>query len=98
MTESLNLFTLLLFTMPGFFFLRGMGYKTDSDFIYLVYSMFWGILMMALLYNRIFPLEQLNPLLQDPYAGAIVFSIVAWLLGRLLKFLSLVRPRFPIEF
>ncbi len=78
---SLDLATLLLFTMPGFFFLRALGYKTSSDLTYFMYSMFWGIILMVFVYKFIFSIEKLSPLLENPYAGAVVLSTAAGLLG-----------------
>lgn len=92
---SLDLATLLLFTMPGFFFLRAMGYKTSSDLTYFMYSMFWGILLMVFVYRYLLSIEKLGQLIENPYAGAMIFSILAWLVGIGLRML---KPRFPIEF
>lgn len=97
MTEifSVDLANVLLFTMPGFFFLRAMGYKTESDLTYFMYSMFWGILFMVFVYKLILPLERIVPLIDNPYAGAIIFSLLAWAVGTGLR---MIKPRFPIEF
>ena len=92
---SLDLVNLLLFTMPGFFFLRWIGYKTESDLAYFMYSMFWGILLMGFVYKVILPMGKFDPLVENPYTGAIVFSLIAWLMGLLLHIL---KPKLPIEF
>lgn len=92
---SLDLATLLLFTMPGFFFLRAMGYKTSSDLTYFMYSMFWGIFLMVFVYKFLFSIEKLGPLVENPYAGAIIFSMVAGLVGLSLRSL---KPRFLSSF
>lgn len=86
---SLDLVNLLLFTMPGFFFLRAIGYKTNSDLTYFMYSMFWGVLLMAFVYNTIFTIDKIEPLVESPYSGAIIFSIIAWLIGKFLRTIKL---------
>lgn len=90
-----DLVNLLLFTMPGFFFLRALGYKTESDFAYFMYSMFWGVLLMVFAYNKFFSLEKMVPMIENPYAGAVIFSILAGCIGIAIRML---KPRFPIEF
>lgn len=81
---SIDLVTLLLFTMPGFFFVRAFSQKEKSDFEYLMLSMFWGILLIIFFY-KILPAEKFGPLLANPHAGAVVFSVVAMALGLFLK-------------
>jgi hypothetical protein len=98
MTGNIDLATILLFAIPGFFFLRGIGYQTDSDLAYFVYSMFWGILMMVFLYPWILPIEKLTPLLNEPYSGAIILSLIGVGAGGFLRLVWNIRPRFPIEF
>lgn len=77
---SIDLVNLLIFTMPGFFFVRAFSKKQKTDFEYLMLSMFWGILLLIVIYN-ILPTERFIPLFGNPYAGAIVFSILGYLLG-----------------
>lgn len=85
---SLDLITLLLFTMPGFFFLQATGYKTSSDLTYFMYSMFWGILLMVFVYKYLLSIEEVEKLVKDPYAGAIVFSLFAGFIGFCIRFLK----------
>ena len=92
---SLDLATLLLFTMPGFFFLRALGYKTSSDLTYFMYSMFWGILLMVFVYKLLFSIERLGPLIENPYAGAVIFSVVAGLVGLTIR---MCKPNFLSRF
>jgi hypothetical protein len=92
---SLDLATLLLFTMPGFFFLRAMGYKTSSDLTYFMYSMFWGILLMVFIYRYLLSIEKLAQLVENPYAGAVIFSMLAGLVGLGIRSL---KPRFLSNF
>ncbi len=84
-TFSLDLANLLLFTMPGFIFLRASGYESKSDLAYFMYSMFWGIVLMLFYYNKILSLDKIAPLLNDPYAGAVIFSVLAGVVGLLLR-------------
>lgn len=81
----IDLINLLIFTMPGFFFVRAFSKKVRTDFEYLMLSMFWGILIMILFYN-ILPGTRFIPLLDNPYAGALIFSILSYMLGFLIKF------------
>lgn len=92
---SLDLATLLLFTMPGFFFLRGMGYKSTSDLAYFMYSMFWGILLMVFVYRYLLSIERLAQLIENPYAGAVIFSMVAGMVG---VFIRSIKPKFLDHF
>jgi hypothetical protein len=66
--------------MPGFFFVRTFSKTRKSDFEYLMFSMFWGILLMVLFY-KILPVTKFTPLLNNPYAGAVIFSVLAYLLS-----------------
>jgi hypothetical protein len=77
-------FNLLILIMPGFFFLKFFGIKKRSNFEYTILSLFWGILLMVF-YYYVFPTERLVSLVQNPYAGAVVFSISAVLLAFLIR-------------
>jgi hypothetical protein len=92
---SPDLVHFFLITMPGFFFLLGFGYKAKSDFAFFMLSVFWGIILMGVVYNLIFSAERMVPLLNNIYAGSLTFSVVAYFAGLGIKAL---RPRFPIEF
>lgn len=80
-----DLFNLLIFTMPGFFFVRAFSNKQRSDFEYLMFSMFWGILLLVFFYH-ILPIEKFTPILQNPYSGAIALSMCGYVLGWAIKF------------
>ncbi len=87
---SLDLINLLLFTMPGFFFLRAFGYDSKSDFAYFMYSMFWGFLLVVLFYG-IWPIDKLLPLLpllENPYVGALTFSTIFYVFGMFLRYVK----------
>lgn len=86
---SIDLATLLIFTMPGFFFVWAHGKKKNSDFEYFMFSMFWGVVLYWIFY-RWFPVGNYIHTLQNPLAGAIAFSFCALVLGSLLK--KLTRP------
>lgn len=77
---SIDLVTLLLFAMPGFFLILGFGVKQESDFKYLMLSMFWGILIVVV-FSKIFPNQKFDSLLGNPYAGAVIFSASAYFVG-----------------
>ena len=79
----IDLVHILVFMMPGFFFVRAFSIKEKSGFEYSMLSMFWGIVLIALFYE-IFPIDGFLPLLENPYAGAVSFSILAWVLGHIL--------------
>lgn len=92
---TIDLANILLFTMPGFFFLRALGYKSNSDLAYFVYSMFWGILLMIFMYKLVLPINRLSELVDNPYAGAVILSILAMMIGFGLR---LLRPKFLNKF
>jgi hypothetical protein len=88
-TLSLDLVTLLVFTMPGFFFVWAHGRRKATDYEYFMFSMFWGIILYWIFYRWI-PLGVYIPILKDPLAGAIAFSFLALILGGLVS--KLTRP------
>lgn len=80
-TES---FHLLIFTIPGFFLVwsyKDFGKSNKiSDFEYLMFSLFWGLFMVAI-FSSLVKKETIFPLLQNPYAGAITFSLLGIIIG-----------------
>ncbi|MCX6702191.1 MAG: hypothetical protein NTX96_03300 [Candidatus Zambryskibacteria bacterium] len=86
----LDLFNLLLFTMPGFFFVWAFSKNKKTDFEYLMFSMFWGILLMTLFYH-VLPTEKFTPLLQNPYAGAVSLLITAMVIGSIPKIIKFLK-------
>ena len=84
MDIPIDITTLLIFVMPGFFLVRAISDKKRGDFEYLMLSMFWGIILMAI-YYKIYPQDKMLVYLNNPYAGAIIFSISAWAFGWLTK-------------
>jgi hypothetical protein len=88
---SLDLIIFLIFAMPGFLFLKMFGVKNRTNFEYTVLSLFWGILLVTL-YYYIFPIERFNLFIQNPFAGAIIFSIFSILFALLIKgFIEFIR-------
>jgi ABC-type spermidine/putrescine transport system permease subunit I len=73
---SLDLYHLLIFVLPGFFFFKILFSKRRSDFEIGIYSLFWGI-CLYFLYSHILPKDKFDYLLQNPYLGAIVFSVAS---------------------
>jgi len=90
-TIPFDIASLLLFTMPGFFLLWSVGYRAKSDFVFFMFSMFWGIVLMMIFIYKISFVKWMTPLLNNPYAGAVVFSILAYALGSVIKW---IKPKF----
>ena len=88
----MDLLNLFIFTMPGFFLVRGFSRSKRSDFEYLMYSLFWGISFMVASY-KFFP-EKVSSLFGSPHAFGVIFSIPAFLIGLLArKIVSFFTPR-----
>lgn len=89
-----DIFQLLYFTMPGFFFVWALsislGKKIESDFEYLMLSLSSGVILTALLYV-IFPDSRMTAILQSPYAAAIGFSLITMALGFSPKIIRLAK-------
>jgi hypothetical protein len=83
-TLSIDLVTLLVFTMPGFFFVWAHGKRRATEYEYFMFSLFWGVFLYWLFYHWI-PLGNYVAALQNPLAGALVFSIIAAILGGLVS-------------
>jgi hypothetical protein len=81
----------LIFAMPGFFFLKVLGIKFNSQFDQMMLSLFWGGLLMVL-YYRFIPIEKFNSFIENPYSGAIIFSLITIGMVFLIKFfISLIK-------
>ncbi len=65
----------LIFVIPGFFFLKTLGIKCNSQFDHFVLSFFWGVLLIVL-YYKVIPIEKFNSIIENPYSGAIIFSLL----------------------
>lgn len=88
--SEVDIASLLLFTMPGFYLLWSFGYRAKSDFVFFMFSMFWGIALMVFFY-KLSSVNWITPLLNNLYAGAVVFSIFAYVLGWVVK---RIKPKF----
>ncbi len=65
----------LIFVIPGFFFLKTLGIKCNSQFDHFVLSFFWGALLIVF-YYKVIPIEKFNSIIENPYSGAIIFSLI----------------------
>jgi H+/Cl- antiporter ClcA len=94
--QPFDIFHFFLFVIPGFITVWSFRYFTDSkksrDFEYLVLSIFWGLLMI-LLYEllSVVTKTQVTKLFQNPYAAAIVLSLLGLLVGWIGSCLSRTR-------
>jgi RsiW-degrading membrane proteinase PrsW (M82 family) len=84
---TLDVFHLLIFTIPGFFVVwsynKAKGKKIESDFEYLVFSFFWGLFILALL-GWIMPKEKFDLFFKNIYAATIVLSLINIIFGNIL--------------
>ena len=82
---DVNLFYLLIFSMPGFFFLKGIGYKPQSDYEHFMVSLATGIVFLAFL--DLLPKEIIvvEVSLTYPHASGIALSLMGWLMGWTIK-------------
>jgi hypothetical protein len=76
----------LIFIVPGFFFLKMIGIRNRSDIEYMILSFFWGVLLIVLYYKFI-PIEKFNLIIENPYSGAIIFSLLTIVIVFLAKIL-----------
>lgn len=82
--QQFDLFHFFLFVIPGFITVWSFRYFTDSkkigDFEYFALSTFVGILML-LLYGSVAKKESVAIVIQNPYVGAIVLSVLGLFMG-----------------
>jgi hypothetical protein len=75
---------LLLFTIPGFFivwsFRKTAGSKQIAEFEYLMFSAFWGVILLGFLGFSISK-ETLTLALSNPYSACIIFSTLGVFFG-----------------
>ena len=87
----IDLFNLLIFIMPGFFFLKFFSNKKRSGFEYMILSLFWGIILVVL-YYYILPTDKFMALIENPYAAGIAFSLFSVILALSIKiFIEFIR-------
>lgn len=86
-TISPDILNYLIFIMPGFFFFWIVfGKKNRSDTELVVFSLFWGIILMFL-YHFVIPKDEFNSLIKNPYLAAVILSIASLALGFIALFL-----------
>ena len=80
----IDLLTLLMFTVPGYFvvwsFHKANKSEPKSDFERLIFSVFWGVVMLCS-YPLLTTAEQLKQLLGNPFATMMVFSFLGVMVG-----------------
>lgn len=83
---TLDIFHLLIFTIPGFFavwsYHKAKGKKIESDFEYLVFSFFWGLVILAL-FGWIIPKEKFDLFFKNIYSGTLILSLINIVLGNI---------------
>lgn len=77
---NIDLVAVLIFIMPGYYFLWVSGLKPKEGFAIAVNSLFCGILISFVM-NYFYPVEKYSELLNNPLAGAIVLSLWGMVLG-----------------
>ena len=84
---QLDLLHLLIFTVPGFFavwsYHKAKGKKIESDFEYAILSLFWGLVIIAIL-GWIMPREKFLLFFGNIYASALFLSLVYIILGSII--------------
>lgn len=70
--------------MPGFFLVKVFSKKDRFGFKYSMLSLFWGICLL-IFYYKVMPFDKFSLLIQNPLAGAIVFSVLSVILGLVIK-------------
>lgn len=83
---TIETFHLLLFTIPGFFavwsYHKANGTKVESDFEYLIFSFFWGLILLGFL-GWFLPQEKFNLFFKNIYSGTMILSLISIGLGNL---------------
>jgi hypothetical protein len=74
----------LIFTIPGFFgvwsFRKANDSKQISDFEYLMFSVFWGIILLGF-FGWVVSKEMLTKALENLYSACIIFSLFSIFFG-----------------
>jgi hypothetical protein len=77
---NLDLVAVLIFVLPGYYFLLVSGLLPKHCFSMAVQSLFCGILI-AFVLNYFYPVEKYTELLSNPLAGALILSLWGMVLG-----------------
>jgi len=82
--QPFDLFHFFLFVIPGFITVWSFRYFTDSkkrgDFEYFALSTFLGVLILFL-YELVAKKESINRVIQNPYYGVIILSVLGLGMG-----------------
>lgn len=79
-----SLITLIIFGIPGYFFLRTYGFTAKNDLMLAVYSIMWGTILMLIFYYAL-PLKGLPVFIRNPYVGSLLVSVLALGIGKIAK-------------
>ena len=81
---SMDLVTLLMFSIPGYFvvwtFHKFNKSKSESDFERLVFSFFWGSVLLVS-YSLLAGADQFRLLVSNPFATMLSMSVLAYAMG-----------------
>lgn len=77
---NIDLVAILIFIMPGYYFIAFSGFEFKSPFALAVNSLFFGIMLTFVMYY-FYPIEKYNQLFDNPLAGAVVLSLWGMVLG-----------------
>jgi multisubunit Na+/H+ antiporter MnhC subunit len=77
---NIDLVAVLVFIMPGYYFIAFSGLEFKTGFSLAVNSLFFGI-VLAFVMNYFYPVEKYAQLLSNPLAGAVVLSLWGIVLG-----------------
>lgn len=90
---------LLVFTIPGFFgvwaFRKANDSKSINDFEYLMFSVFWGIILLGF-FGWAGEKETFIKAFENIYAACIVFSLFSIFFGSVFGQINKDRDIFPI--
>lgn len=81
---NIDLVAILIFVLPGYYFLVISGLRPNDGFAVAVNSLFCGILITFIL-NYFYPLEKYKDLLSNPLAAAVVLSLWGMVFGLALR-------------
>lgn len=81
---DLEMLHLLLFSIPGYFLITSAGIRVESEFGYFVRSFVWGLIFVAVIFfiAEKTPLSLGDEILENPYSSMLVFSVLAFLVGK----------------
>ena len=92
--NELGLFLFLVFSVPGFAFLKGCGYKAKTDYEWVIMSLLAGIFCLIPL-NLVISEESFNRSTRYPYLGAVGFVLFTYVFGLVARWVKSVWSRTP---